>query len=137
MLDLQDLLRYMDEGGFTLAVQTAEGEMITSKERGISPLLALLPQKEKFCGALAADKVTGKAAAFLYVLLGVKGVRTHLSSLPAQRVYAAHGIEHVTDADCERIVNRRGDGLCPMESAVMEIDEPEQAAKVLFALCKK
>lgn len=129
----EELYKRLDKEGLTLCIRLAGGEEITSKERGIAPLIVLLDRRKEFAGAVAADKVTGKAAAFLYVLLGVAAVRTRLSSVPAGEVFSRYGIAHRTDVSCDRIINRRGDGLCPMESAVARIDDPSEAEKILRA----
>ena len=61
---------------------------------GFGTMRLPLARKDELRGAIAADKVAGKAAAFLYVLLGVSAVRTRLSSLPAREVFARHGVAH-------------------------------------------
>lgn len=35
--------------------------------------------------------------------------------------------------NCPRIINRKGDGLCPMEKAVLDIDDPLQAKEAILA----
>ena len=35
------------------------------------------------------------------------------------------------DVRTQAIVNRKGDGLCPMENAVKDIDEPEDALRAV------
>ena len=46
----------------------------TSNDRGIKALLNVLDSGEDFSGAYCADKVVGKAAAMVYVLLKVKAL---------------------------------------------------------------
>lgn len=48
--------------------------MLTSTERGVKPLLQWLDGENSVKGFSAVDKVVGRAAAFLYVLLEVKEV---------------------------------------------------------------
>ena len=114
------------ENGLTLSV--IRGDRVwESRERGVKPLLELLACGEDLTGAVAADKVVGKAAAFLYVLLGVRALHAIVISRPAAEVLAAHGVALFYDTQVEGIRNRKGDGPCPMESAVREISDPEQA----------
>lgn len=35
--------------------------------------------------------------------------------------------------NCPRIINRKGDDLCPMEKAVLDIDDPVQAKEAILA----
>lgn len=105
----------------------AKGEdLIVREERGVAPLVALyregIPE-----GYSAADRVVGRAAAFLYVLLGVKAVYAAIISAPAMGVLRGHGIAVEAETVVDRIVNRAGDGLCPMESAVMDTEDPRAA----------
>ena len=68
MIDLQRAERALAEGGHTLVLVKGE-RVITSNQRGVAPLLALIDTD--VTGFSAADKVVGKAAALLYVKLGV------------------------------------------------------------------
>ena len=74
---------------------------------------------------------SGKAAAFLYVLLGVRTVYAPLMSVPARETLRAHGIEAIADAVVLAIRNRTDTGFCPMESAVWDISDPCEAKAAL------
>ncbi len=116
--------------GYTLVFcsgQTAEH----STERGVKPLLALLQNNKSLEGFCVADKVIGRAAAFLYVLLCPKEIYAAVISRLALEVLEKHGISVVYDTLTERIKNRAGTGLCPMESAVLEVDDPKTALKAI------
>jgi hypothetical protein len=104
---------------------------LSSAERGVAPLLALLASERDLSGFSAADKVVGRAAAFLYVLMGVSAVFADTMSEGAQDVLLAHGIEASAAIRAEHIVNRTGTGPCPMEDAVHSIDDPEQALEAI------
>ena len=121
----------LKNGGYT-CVAVKNGSTWFSTERGIHPLLDWLESPETpLNGAAVADKVIGKAAALLMVQGGVKKVYAAVISDPAVRVFADHGVALKADKRVPRIVNRRGDGLCPMESRIMDIDSPEEAYAIL------
>ena len=82
-------------------------------------------------GASAADRIVGKAAAFLYVLLGVRTVYAPLMSVPARETLRAHSIEAIADTVVPAIRNRTDTGFCPMESAVWDISDPHEAKAAL------
>lgn len=103
------------------------GSRIESDMRGVMPLMELLDLGMDFSGYSAADKVIGKATAFLYCLLEVKAVYTPVISEAALEVLREHGIEAVYDQCVPAILNRRKDGFCPMETATKNISDPEQA----------
>lgn len=111
----------------TIAV-VSDGEIFTSQERGVKPLLFLLKEKKEFLkGASVADKVIGKAAALLMVLGEIKEVHTLIISEPAIQVFEKYNIPCFYDKKVDRIINRTGDGLCPMETLCLDVDEPQEA----------
>ena len=71
--------------------------------------------------------MVGRATAFLYVLLGVKEVYATVMSKPAADVLTAQGISASWGTLVDGIINRRGDGPCPFEAAVMDLSDPQQA----------
>ena len=103
----------------------------TSTARGVKPLLDWLDSGEDLVAACAADKVVGKGAAMLYVLLGVKSVYAAVISTPALDCLRTNGITVTAGETVPRILNRTGDGFCPIESAVCGIDDPAEALSAI------
>lgn len=102
-------------------------ETLSSTQRGVKPLLNWLEQTPDWQGYCAADRVVGRAAAFLYLLMGVKQLYAGVISQHALRLLEQHHIESEYGQLVPAIRNRAGDGFCPMESAVLEIDDPTEA----------
>lgn len=115
--------RALLDGGFTCAVYS-ESEIVKSTERGVAPLLAWLESGKNFRGFSAVDKVVGKAAAYLYVLLGVERVYALVISDGAAEVFARFGVSYTYEEKVSAIRNRTDTGFCPMEQAVWTITEP-------------
>ena len=115
-------------GGYTV-VMCRDGEIYTSSERGVKPLVDLLKENRVMTGFSAADKIVGRAAAFLYVLLGVTEVYAEVMSEGAEKLLRGHNIEPSCGCLAEKIINRAGTGICPMENAVMDIpdESPDRA----------
>ena len=105
----------------------------TSKERGITPLLLWLETGMDFKNAVSVDKVVGKAAAYLYVLLGVSEVYAYVISQPALDVLKRYNIQVEYETLVPAVRNRTGNGFCPMETAVLAVDEPKEALEILRA----
>lgn len=118
------------EGGYTCVVIKDE-QVYTSMDRGVKPLLAWLDAGFDLRGYSAADKVIGKGAAMLYVLLGVKEIYTHVISEPAKETLEQQGIEAFYDQCVDGIRNRTNTGPCPMEDAVKGIDDPEESLQAI------
>lgn len=128
--DLTKAIRILNEGGYT-CVLCKENRIYTSTEREVKFLLDWQNSGLDFSGFCAADKVVGKAAAFLYVLLGVKEVYAYVMSEAAIDTLTKNNIQIQYDKSVKKIVNRFGTGFCPMEEAVWDIDIPQQAKQAI------
>ena len=119
----------MLQDGTTCALY--KDKVYTSEKRGVEPLLLWLASGENFVGFSAADKVVGKAAAFLYVLLGVERVFALVISEVAEKVLLQHNILVEYEQKVPMIRNRTNTGFCPMEQAVWEIENPASAYQAI------
>lgn len=104
-----------------------------STRRGIAPLLGWLEEGVDVRGFSAADKVVGKATAFLYCLLGVSAVHANVVSDAAAEVLQQHNIPLTWGQRVPAIQNRSGDGLCPMELATRDVTDPADAPAAIRA----
>ncbi len=123
-------------GNFTCVV--TNGEIFhTSTERGVKPLLSWLDDKVDVKGFCAADKVVGKAAAFLYVLLGVAEVYADVISKASVEVFEKYGVDYHYETLVDAIRNRTNTGCCPMEQATKNVNSPNDAYNVIKETLKK
>ena len=131
---MSELLNYSKKllvsGGYTCVLYNGEDE-IASSERGVSFLLGLYNSGKNYSGYVSADKVVGKGAALLYALLGIKEIYALVISESALSVLQNNGIICTYDSLVPHIINRRGDGICPIERATMDIDNPADAPSVI------
>ena len=114
------------QGGYTV-VLCRDGVTYTDTRRGVAPLLALLDAGTDVIGFDAADKVVGKAAAFLYLRLGVASVYAPVISTPAYDLLTANGVSVTCDEMVPAIRNRAGDDYCPMETVTLPLTDPHEA----------
>lgn len=120
----------LEREDLTCIVQKGD-RILTSRRRGIRPLLEWIAQGEDLRGASAADKIVGKAAALLYVLMGVKEVFAGTLSESGLAVLTRNGVQAEYAVLAPHIVNRAGTGLCPMEEMVLAVDDPAAAYAAL------
>lgn len=118
--------KILEQNHYTCVLHRS-GTIHTATERGVKPLVRWLTEGIDVRGFAAADKVVGKATAYLYVLLGVKEVYAHVMSISAAEVLTCHGITASQGKLVENIINRQGTGICPFEEAVLEIRTPAEA----------
>ena len=124
--DLEKAKRLLDSSAYT-CVLIKGNEILTSSKRGVSPLLEWLDSGNSFDGFSAADKVVGKAAAYLYISLGIKNLYTKVISNGALEVLSSHTVEVFYDEAVDRIRNRNNTGFCPMELCVDDINTADDA----------
>lgn len=103
--------------------------VLTSEKRGIAPILDRLDEDLK--GMAAADKIIGRAAAMLLIHGGVTSVYGEVMSRGALELLKKHRVKASYGTLAEMIVNRAGDGQCPMEQAVAGISDPALAPAAL------
>ena len=108
-------------------------ETWTSDRTGIAPMLGFLEDGLDFSGASAADRIVGKAAAMLFVLAGVTSLYAEVLSERALPVLERYGVAVSWGTLTPAIINRRGDGPCPMEAAVDTVDDPRAALDAVRA----
>ena len=120
--------KILEKGGHS-CVFVSENETFISDKRGIKPLLDLLSDKKDMSEFCAADRIVGRAAAFLYVLLGIKEVYAEVLSKKALPVFEKYGISVFAGTETEEIINRGKTGICPMEKAVENEENPEEARR--------
>ncbi len=109
----------------------------TSCKRGVMPLLEFYKDKLCFEDFSAADKVVGKAAAYMYVLLGVREIFALVVSEKAKKVLEDNEIKVYYDCLTNAIKNRTNTALCPLETATANIDNPTEALDVIEQTLKK
>ena len=134
--NMKKAVSMLNEQALTLAAVKGN-ETITSRERGVKPLLELIDEGKTLEGYSAADKVVGAAAAYLYVLLGAKELYANVISRKAANIMEKYGIYTEYNTLAEAIKNRAGTGFCPMETAVSIAVSPENALMLIRAKLKE
>lgn len=110
----------------------------TDKAPGIAPLIYLYENKPEILkDAFVVDKIIGKAAATVAVLGGAAKVYGVLISRSAIEYLNKHNIPAEYGECIEKIKNRAGDGICPLEESVMDVDDPAIAYERLKETIKR
>ena len=102
----------------------------TVNARGIAPIVTFY-ENGLLEDAYIVDKIVGKAAAMIMTLGGVKGCYGVTMSRGALEWFNGKGISVRYNKLVEKIINRTGDGICPMEATVAQINDPDEAYSML------
>jgi hypothetical protein len=107
-----------------------------SSAHGVRPLLELRESGRDLRGYSLSDRVSGKAAALLYVALGISEVKTDLISENALAFLLAHQVKVTYLQKVPAILNHERSDLCPLEKATLPLSSPEEAVGVIIATVK-
>jgi hypothetical protein len=113
-----------------LVVAYDDGTVKTYDDNGIKPLFQHL-ETGSFKNSYVFDKVTGRASSLILAYGGAAYLYTGVLSAEAVPVLEKYNIKYSADKVVDYIINRAGDGKCPMEQSVAAIEDPEEAYKVL------
>ena len=106
-----------------------------SCDSGIKPIINKMNEDIHYFKDLEiADKIVGKASSMLLILSGIKKVNAIVLSKQAKNILDKYNIEYTYEQLVEYIINRKKDGMCPMEETVKDIDDLNEA---FIALNKK
>jgi ferredoxin len=105
-------------------------------DRGIAPAMAML-DAGKLKDAFVVDKIVGRAAAAIFIAGGVKKVYASVMSAAAKELLAKCGVEAAADEVAGTIVNRDKTGMCPMESAVRDLQDVKEMVETLRKAMKR
>jgi len=82
-------------------------------------------------GYSAADIVVGKAVAMLFVKCGIKSVYAKVLSDSGAEFLKKEGVPFEYETLTDRIINRDGTDICPMEKEVLDVSNVEEAYAAL------
>ena len=118
------------KNGYTCVLANENSEY-NSTLRGVKPLIGFLESGVNFSGFSAADKTVGAGAAHLYVLIGVVSVFANVISREGKRILEENGISVYYENLVPYIINRAGNGPCPIETAVKTAASSSEALLVI------
>lgn len=115
----------IEENALALAVLRDERTVYSSSAPGIRAALELHDKSpELLCGAVIVDRIIGRAAAMIFADGGAAAVYGSVMDRMAMEELHAKGVQARAGTLVDAIINRRGDGPCPMEQTLAGITDP-------------
>ena len=109
--------------------------IFTSERKGVAPLMDFYKLKKEenieYEILFLADKVIGKGAVFLAILIGVKEIYTPIISEHALELAKKYNIKVEYENLVPHIVNRTKNGMCPIEHSVIDISNCSEAYEAI------
>ena len=135
MNDLDTAKSSLFEKELTLVIVKNGEILFETDSHRISGFLGAIEQfGDKLEGAVVADRVVGKAIAFLCVYAGIRQVYAEVLSRKAEGVFEENGIPCEWKELVDTILNFDRSGVCPFEKAATNISDPEKAYATFKAL---
>lgn len=132
------LRKELNEKQCSLVVRDVKGENHIFNHSGVKDLYTLVTTNPKLLHrAYLADKVVGKGAAALMIIGGISGIYTRVISEPALQLFKQTNIRVEYDELVPEIINRKGDGLCPVESLVKDLPTAKDCLKPIGEFVSK
>lgn len=126
----RDAVNLIKQGRATCVVAKKNKVISKASPHGIAYIIDLY-EKGELCGAFVADTIIGKAAAMVFTLAGVKSCYGKVVSDGAVEWLNSHGVDVSFTTKVSAIQNRKGDGICPMEETVADINNEKEAVEAL------
>ena len=130
-MDLVNAKIKLKTGLFTCVLCKGES-FYTSNDRGIKPLVEWYLGGEDLSSYSAADKVVGKGAAFIYLLMQIKNIYADVISEAALSLFRKNRVNVEYAKLVPNIINRKGDGICPFEEVLLNIEDRDRALEVIL-----
>lgn len=128
-------LDILKEKNYTFLALKNEAEVFSSDKFGVLP--AYLFQKQEIRNAVIIDKVTGKGSALMLSKAGCSEIYTGLISQNALEVFKKNNIAVHFKEIVPYIINRTGDGMCPVETMLKDTEDFEEAEKMIAGFLRK
>lgn len=126
--NLEIAKRKLRERNLSLVIVKDRKIIFESKLQGITGLIQAIDSMGNLLhSSSAADKVVGRAAALLMAFSRINEVYAVTISSEGLRTLTEHHIRVEYDSLVPRIMNRRGDDICPFEKACTDIRSPKEA----------
>lgn len=107
--------------------------VFTSTDFGVKPMVEYYQSFGTSKEPLTViDKIMGKGAVILAILCGAKTIISPKMSEVAYEFAKKKGLEITVETIVPMIINRTKDGRCPVETAVLDIDDVSEGYKVIL-----
>lgn len=137
-MDIDKLIEILHNEQLSCVIMRSDGTLVRCRRRGVIDLYELLRDTPgTLDGATIADKVVGRGAAALMALGHIKMLYTDVLSRPALDMLQQADIATRYSVLVDNIINRKGDGICPVEKLTSTVETPEKALPLIAQFVAK
>jgi hypothetical protein len=134
--DFETAKNLLFDKNLTLCVVKNGRTLFESRLHGVSSFLTAVQElKDMLKDSCVADRVVGKAVAFLCVYSKIRAVYAVALSKPARTVLEKSSIYIEYDDLVDNVLNTERTGVCPFEHLVKGVSDPSDAYRKLLNAC--
>lgn len=116
----------------TVIIYKGNQVVYTSEYKGVRPMMDYMkvygPSQEPLT---VVDRIMGRGAMILAVLINAKIIKTPIISETALALAEIYGLTVEAEKIVPYIVNREGNGRCPIETSVLGIEDVQEGYEVI------
>ncbi|MCT4686945.1 DUF1893 domain-containing protein [Vallitalea sp.] len=127
----------LNENNYTCIVKNSDEVVFTSTERGVKPLLDYIDENHEYMDITVIDRIIGKGAMCLAIKSKAKKIITPIISKKALELANKYNVYVEYKDVVPGIINRTGTGTCPIENAVSNIEDIEEAYNIILETLKE
>ena len=116
---------------YTCIVKDNDETVFVSKAKGVKPLLDFIAEGKSYTNLTVIDRIVGRGAIFLAIKAEAVKVITPIISKRALEVAKSYELDVEYQKVIPYIINRTGDGCCPIEMAVTPTQDYEEAYNII------
>ena len=133
---MSDLFKHYPDK--TIIIYKDNAVIFTSDYKGVRPMMEYMkaygPSQEPLT---VVDRIMGRGAVMLAALINAKTIKTPIISETALELAKVHGLTVEADKVVPYIINREGNGRCPIETSVLEIEDVQEGYEAIKAAIAK
>lgn len=118
----------------TIIISRNDEVIFTSEYKGVRPMMVYMeefgPSQEPLT---VVDRIMGRGAVMLAVLINAKTIKTPIISAPALALAKTHHLTVEAEKVVPYIINREGNGQCPIERSVLNIEDVQEGYQAIKA----
>ncbi len=126
MTDIEKAKQELQKNSYSCVLIKGNKKYFSNKT-GIAPLVEFIEDGVDLKDCVVADKIVGRAVAFLCAKIKAKQVYAEVLSEKAVEILNKYKIEFSYGVKAKEIINRSKTGICPMEEVVLYIYDVETA----------
>ncbi len=125
---------FKDYQNKTCIIMNGDEVVFTSEYKGVRPMMEYMKAfGPSELPLTVIDRVMGRGAVMLAVLIGATSIKTPLISESALELAEHHKLEIEYDKRVPYIMNRTGDGQCPIEASVLGVTDIQEGYETIKA----